>query len=315
MRFLPLILVAAVGCKRPPEAPQGLDDSTNYLMKNFYADDPTFQAGIQGFVDWYAKEGDALVGEDATVDTVDAYTVGDLTEESVGYLPIDDEILVDPKNETYEPRDLSRAKGVVSLAEMKCNWKVAEELLVRKDQHVVFSGDFEGYQRTFLGSRADFEGARKTLEFAPVDAPLEPFTGSFDPEPFATTLLMTENVIDPSAILTANMDPYPMNLDLRHGVYDIDGEPRAVLAIITYNIGAAWGSGGDNALLQGFSIELNIERGKQETLRMLAVWSEPKGGGVDPDSAIALSFAVKKAGAASDRMSDICAGEIDIPPE
>lgn len=313
---LPLLSIALlVGCKRPPEAPKGLDASTNYLMENFYADDLTFQAGMQGFLDWYAKEGDALVGEDATIDTVDAYTVGDLTPTSVAHLPIDDEILVDPSNDTYEKRDLSQAKGIVSLAEMKCNWKTAEELLVRPDQHVVFSGDFEGYERTYLGSRKDFEGARDSLEFEPVNDPLDAFSADFDQGAFSSTLLMTENVIDPTAVLTANMDPYPMNLDMRHGVYELDGEDRAVLAIVTYNIGAAWGSAGNNALLQGFSIEINVERSKNETLRMLAVWSQPKGGGIDPDSAIALSFAVKKAGAASQRMTDICAGEIEIPGE
>ena len=310
-----VVTTGLAACKRPPEAPKGLDASTNYLMKHFYDDDATFQAGIQGFVDWYDKDGKGLVGQDATVDTVDAYTVGDLTPDAVAHLPIDEEILVDPGDDTYAPRDLSRAKGVVSLAEMQCGWRTAEELLVRKDQHVVFDGDFEGYERTFLGSRKDFEGARDSLEFAPVDEPLDPWADGFDAAAFGTTLLMTENRVDPTAVLTANMDPYPMNLDLRHGVYDIDGEDVAVLAIVTYNIGAAWGSAGNNALLQGFSIEINVERKKNETLRMLAVWSEPKGGGVDPDSALALSFAVKKAGKASDRMSDICAGDITIPKE
>lgn len=310
-----VVTTSLVGCKRPPEAPKGLDASTNYLMKHFYDDDLMFQAGIQGFIDWYDKDGKGLVGEDATVDTVDAYTVGDLTAEAVAHLPIDEEILVDPNDETYEKRDLSRAKGVVSLAEMKCNWKTAEELLVRKDQHVVFETDFEGYQRDYLGSRGDFEAARGSLEFEPIDEPLDPWSGDFDAGAFSSTLLMTENTVDPTAVLTANMDPYPMNLDMRHGVFEIDGEETAVLAIVTYNIGAAWGSAGNNALLQGFSIELNVERKKNETLRMLAVWSEPKGGGVDPDSALALSFAVKKAGKASDRMSDICAGEISIPKE
>ena len=111
------------------------------------------------------------------------------------------------------------------------------------------------------------------------------------------------------------MDWYDMNLDMRHGVYDVNGEETAVLAIVTYNIEAAWGQAENNALLQSYSVEINIERGKNKTLRMLAVWSEPKGGGVDPDSALALNFAVNKAGKASDRMSDICAGEIDIAKE
>ncbi len=303
------------GCRRPPEAPKGLDASTNYLMAHFYDDDATFQAGVQGFVDWYERQGSALVGQDATVDTVDAYTVGDLTEEAIARLPIDDEILVDPDTDTWAPRDLSRAKGVVSLALMDCAWQTAEALLVRRDQDVVFSGDFEGYRRTFLGSRKAFEGARDTLEFDPVPEPLEPFGPDFDAAAYERTLLRTENEVDPTPVLTANMDWYPMNLDLRHGVVDLDGEPTAVLAIVTYNVAAAWGSAGNNALLQSYSVEVNVARGKRKTLRMLAVWSEPKGGGIEPDSALALSFAVKKAGDASDRMSAICAGELEIGPE
>ena len=191
------ILVAASGCKRPPEAPKGLDASTNYLMKHFYDDDLTFEAGVQGFVDWYDGEGSDLVGEDATLETVDAYTVGDLTADSIAHLPIEDEILVDPKNDTWEKRDISNAKGIVSLAEMDCHWTRAEELLVRKDQHVVFEDDFEGYKRTYVTSRADFEGARKDLDFARVNDPLDPWGPDFDGDATATTLMLTENEVDP----------------------------------------------------------------------------------------------------------------------
>ena len=62
IRWLPLIALT-VACKPPPEAPEGLDDSTNYLMKNFYASDALFEAGVQGFIDWYDAEGKALVGK------------------------------------------------------------------------------------------------------------------------------------------------------------------------------------------------------------------------------------------------------------
>jgi hypothetical protein len=281
-------------------------------MQHFYDDDPMFQAGVQGFVDWYDTEGKALVGERANGDTTDAYTVGDLTPEAVGYLPIDDEILVDPDNDTYEPRDLSKAKGIVSLAEMDCVWTVAEALLVRPDQHVVFSGDFEGYEREYLTSRKAFEDAAGSLEFAAIKDPLDPFADEFDSAAVESSLLRTLNQVDPTKVLIANMDPYPMYLDLRHGLYEVNGEEVGVLAIITYNVGAAWGGAGVNALLQGFSIEINIERQAKKTLRMLAVWSEPKGGGIEPDDPIALNFAVNKSLDASERLSDICAGEITL---
>ncbi len=315
MRYLSLVLIVSVGCKKPPPAPKGLDDSANYMMENFYASDDVFNAGITGFLEWYDKEGEALVGESANLDTVNSYTVGDLSPSSVAHLPIDDEILVDPKNDVYEKRDVTDAKGVVSLALMDCTWTRSEAYLARSDQHVVFEEDFEGYERTYLSSRKTFEDASADSDYDAVKDDLFPFDKDFDRDSYAKTLLMTENIVDPTAVLGANMERFDMNLDMRHTEYDLDGEPVGISAIITYNIEAAWGSAGSNALLQSFSIELNVERPKKKTLRMLTVWAHPKGGGIDPDSAIALNFAVNKALGSSERLSAICAGEIDIPKE
>ena len=58
-----------------------------------------------------------------------------------------------------------------------------------------------------------------------------------------------------------------------------------------------------------------MQRPDDKTLRMLAVWAEPKGGGIEPDSAFALTFAVNKSLAASERLSAVCAGEEEVPPE
>ena len=55
-----LFALALLGCKAPPEAPKGLDDSTRYLVRNFYTADPTFQAGVQGFIDWLEDQVDDL---------------------------------------------------------------------------------------------------------------------------------------------------------------------------------------------------------------------------------------------------------------
>ena len=314
IRWLPLIALT-VACKPPPEAPEGLDDSTNYLMKNFYASDALFEAGVQGFIDWYDTEGKALVGKGADLETTDAYTVGDLSADSIAHLPLEDEILIDKNKDEYGTRDLSRAKGVVSLAEMDCSWTRAEELLVRGDQNVVFSDDFEGYEREYVTSRSAFESGSADLSFDRITDDLDPFGPDYIAADFARSLLLTVNQVDPTAVLTSNIDFYEMNLDLRHGVFNISEEEVGVLAIITYNIEAAWGSAGNNALLQSYSVEINIERPNDKTLRMLAVWSEPLGGGIDPDSAIALNFAVNKSLAASERMSEICAGELEIDPE
>lgn len=313
-RWLPLFLLLAA-CKAPPPAPEGLDASTSYLIREFYADDLTFQAGVQGFMDWFAEEGFELVGERADTSNTGAFVINDLTEESLAHLPMDEEILLDADKDEVGPRDLSRAKGVVSLAEMQCAWTLAEAYLVRPDQNVIFDGDFEGYERTYLGDRAAFEGGSADNAYDAVDEKLDPYGGSFDDAAFARSLLRTENSVDPTSILTADIEAYPMHLDLRHGEFEIDGEPTGVLSILTWTEAAAWGSSGDNALLQSYSIEINVQRPDDKTLRMLAVWAEPKGGGIEPDSAFALNYAVNKSQDASDRLSAVCAGEEDVPDE
>lgn len=308
-----MIFVLLTACKPPPEAPQGLDDSTTFVLRNFYADDATFQAGLQGFLDWYENDGVALVGEEVTLETVDAYSIGDLTPEDIAHLPVVDEILVDPDDGTREPRDLTRAKGVVSLAEMDCDWKTAEALLVRPDQDAVFNGDWEGYERTYVTSRSAFESATQSGDYTAIHDALDPFADGFDGSATESTLMLTTNVVDPTAVLTSNLERYEMSLDVRHGEFDLgDGEPVSGFAIITYAVDAAWGGGGNNALLQSFSVEVNVARPGDKTLRMLAVWSEPKGAGIEPDSALALNFAVNKSLDSSERLSGICAGDIPI---
>jgi hypothetical protein len=307
-----LIALALFACKAPPEAPEGLDESTRYLVRNFYTADDSFEAGVQGFVDWYDEEGSALVGESANIDTLDAYTIGDLQLADIEHLPINMRILLDKDKDEFGQRDLSRAKGVVSLAEMDCDWTKAEQLLVRPDQDVVFSDDFEGYERSYVTKRSVFEGGTKALDFAPIRNDLDPWGDDFDPEDYASSLLLTENIVDPTRVLVADMEPYSMNLDLRHGLFEVDEVETGVVSIVTYNIEAAWGDKGENALLQSYSVEINIERKGGKTLRMLAVWAEPRGGGIEPDSAIALNFAVNKSLASSERMSGICSGEIEL---
>ncbi|MFT4626991.1 MAG: hypothetical protein ACI8PZ_005672 [Myxococcota bacterium] len=307
-----LLVVGLLGCKPPPEAPQGLDESTRYLVRNFYTADADFQAGVQGFVDWYEDEGVDLVGEAANTDTLDAYTIGDLSPSDIAHLPIENRILLNMDKDEWGQRDLSRAKGVVSLAEMDCKWTKAEKLLVRGDQDVVFSDDFEGYERTYVSKRTAFEGATSALEFDAVKEDLDPWAPDFEPADFERSLLLTENMIDPTRVLVADMESYAMNLDLRHGQFEIGEDELGVLSIVTYNIEAAWGSKGENALLQSYSVEINVERPGNKTLRMLAVWAEPLGGGIEPDSALALNFAVNKSLASSERLSDICAGEIEL---
>ena len=141
MRRFTLMLMAVVlasGCKPPPPAPEGLDASSAYLIREFHAADDVFDAGLQGFMEWFDDEGFELVGERATSDTTDAFTVGDLSDTDISYLPV------------VSGRDIEAAAGIVSLSDMDCEVAQSEALLVRPDQFNVFADDWDAYDRTFF---------------------------------------------------------------------------------------------------------------------------------------------------------------------
>jgi hypothetical protein len=307
-------LVALGACKEPPPAPEGLHQASAYMVREFYADDLTFGAGVQGFINWFNTEGQDQLGVAADFESTDAFKVDTLTLADLAHLPLDAEILIDAKDDTMAARDPSLARGVVSLAEMACTWKEAEALLARPDQDTVFAGDWEGYERTYLTDVDVFTDASAADDYDAIPDRLDPFADDFDADRYAQTLLLTDNMADPTSVLTSNIEAYPMDLDLRHGRFEVDGEELGVLAILTYNRGAAWGASENAALLQSYSLELNVERPGGRTLRMLTVWAEPfdRSGLVPPDSPAALVYAVNKSLESSDRISQICAGEIEI---
>jgi hypothetical protein len=315
---LPLLLAVAA-CQPPPPAPEGLDDSTSFLIREFWSDDATFQAGIQGFMQWFEDEGKDLVGERATTENTEAFTVGDLQGDDVAHLPLNPQVQTESDG-TSIARDTTLAKGVVSLAEMDCDWLRAEDLLIRADQDTIFPNDWAGYDREYATDVDVFTAASRSETFSAVRDTVTPFaahedggfSGDFDPEAYGDTLMFTFNDADPTPVLVANLPAYPLDLHFRHGIYDIDGEPTGAFAILTFNRDAIWGSAGANALLQSYSMEINVQRPGDKTLRMLAVWAEPKGGGVSADSALALNYAVNKSLTSSETLSDICAGVIEV---
>lgn len=297
----------AAGCAPPPPpAPEGLDESARYMIREFYRDDAFFGAGLQGFMGWYDDEGYLLVGESATNENTDSFTVNDLIPSDVEHLAL---------AELEGGRDVATAAGVVSLAEMDCSWKQSEALLTRADQDTVFDGTWEGYSREFQTSRPNFENAQAEGDMAEVDIDLERFVEGFDMTPYESSILLTRNFPDPASLLGVNIPEYEMFLDLRHGYYEIDGEMTPVLAILTFTVDEAYGPNGDNGLRQSYSIEINVARPDDKTLRMLAVWAEPVSSIADPDDPFVLNYAVNTSLAASDRMTEVCTGAVEIPPE
>ena len=267
-------------------------------------------------MNWFELEGQTLLGlipgEEGT--TTDAFLVADLTDEDISQLPLEAEIVLsyDGDEPVYGPRDITRSAGVVSLAEMDCSWKEAEALLLRHDQDTLFSNDWESYSRTAYPDEERFAAADASGDFAAIDDVIDPYADGFDASPYASSILFTDNIADPSSVLGVDLPAYDLNLDMRHGLFEVNDTELAVLAIVTYNPAAVWGDSGSNGLVQSYSVELNIERPDDKTLRMLAVWAEPASNLIDPDSSLSLNYAVSKSRDASVRLSEICAGEIVV---
>lgn len=321
-----LAVLSASACKPPPPAPEGLDASAKYMVRNFYADDATFQAGIEGFLAWFEDEGKDLVGlgpdENAGRPT-DAFTVNDLEADDVALLPLDDEIVLaennpdDDADDEMGARDLSKAPGVVSVAEMNCTWKDSEKLLVRPDQHNVFVLDWEGYERTYETPRETFETATADEDFTEINEAFNPSDAGFVAADYAKSVLLTQNMADPTPLMGVDIPAYPLRLELRHGVFTPTdgGDDFGVFAILTYDPGAVWGPTGDNGLVQEFSIEINVQRPGNKTLRTLAVWAQPESPIIGADSVLALNYAVNKSLKSSQTLSDVCDGTTQIDAE
>ena len=53
MRRLLVLLVPTLllpACEPPPPAPEGLDAASSFVIREFYNDDASFEAGLQGFM-------------------------------------------------------------------------------------------------------------------------------------------------------------------------------------------------------------------------------------------------------------------------
>ena len=310
--LLTLPVLALTGCEPPPPAPEGLDAASSFVIREFYNDDASFEAGLQGFMNWFYDEGEALVGlRPSDIETegeesgTDSFTVGALTAADIGHLPANP-----------DGAGLENASGVVSLAEMSCPWQVAEDFLVRPDQSEVFDA-WDAYDREYRNSLDVFNQATDDLDFAPITEKLDVWGGGFEHSDWEKSILFTVNQADPAEFLGANVDAYELFLDIRHGVFDLTdantGEtaPTGIFAIVTYITGKALDSGGENGLVQSYSVEINVERPGNKTLRMLAVWAEPmmNGESVLPGHALhnaALNLSVGTSLEQSEQLDEKC---------
>jgi len=308
--LLPLVL-ALGACTPPPPAPEGLDEAARFVFREFYANDATVGAGLTGLMNWYEEEGYVLSGQGATIDEeteeegvqpASAFTLADLQWEDLERIPVPD-----------DDRNIEDANGIVSLQEMPCSWKEAEALLVRQDQFHVFEGDFDSYERTYLTSRGSFEAARETLDFAPIPFELPDIHApDYSHDGLESAVMLTKNRVTSTELgVTLN---YEMELDFRHGLFEVQGELTPVWMIISWLEEPASGQGGANTFEQAYSIEVTYGTG-DTSLRIFANWTYVDSAIAGPDSPIWSTGAVNKSREAAERLGAICAGDIEIPDE
>lgn len=307
------VVLALTACKAPPPAPEGLDASARYMIRNFYQDDLVFGAGVTGYLDWFENGGGKeLVGVVATPETdVTSFTVSPLEADDVAALPLDAEIVLDPggpgaEDDQLGPRDLSKAVGVIAVDEIPCTWQQVEGLLLGPDPASIFP-TYEAYERTYLTSSKTYFDASKSGDFVPMDAPFDPHAPGADVDAYAPSLLLTDNLPDPAPQpLVGDLPPFELKIEARHGEYAVDDAQVGLAAVLSYAPGAMWKEGGGDGMRQTFAMEMLAELHGDSTLRMLAVWSEPDMLGVDPSAPIALYLAVQQAQSSNKDMRAAC---------
>jgi hypothetical protein len=291
-----IALLALGGCRHLTEAPSGLEDSLRFLYREFYSDDDTVAAGLTGLLDWIDQDGAEMLGERADLENVGAFELGPLDRSDLVRTPVEE----DP--------DPSGAPGVVSVASMACRWERAEGLLVRGDQDVVFEGTWDLYDRAYGTSREVYEAAR--------DEGIDPVRDEIPEDGLgdqASALLLTDNTVEASELgYTLSFD---VRLQFRHGLWEVQGEERPAFLILGYMPAAAWTDGGETGLRQSYSIDVNIEDEPGSTLRVFGAWSEMVSPLLPADSPMVLASGVNKAQDTAERLSRICAGELEIAPE
>lgn len=297
---LSLVGATLLGCERPPEAPEGLDESTRYLLREFYGDHSTLGAGLSGLMSWYESDGVDLLDRSATLDTSADFTLAPLGADDVAHL----DVVGDP--------DPALAEGTIAVSSLTCAWPDAEALLVRGDQDHVFDGKWSEYERTYISDRAAYEGARTEDSF-PALPLLDPASEDFPTTAEAPGVLLTENAVGTDEVgVQLN---YTLVLHFRHGVFTVGEEERRATVILSWQPERADGASGTNSLEQVYSVEVLIEEGAG-TLRFVATWnqviSELLG---DDEGNILVTTAVNRMKAFAGRMSEICDGTIVLEAE
>ncbi len=302
MRRAPVLfaaLAALSGCTAdPPDAPEGAEEGTRFLMREFYADDATIGAGLTGLMNWYDSEGAAIAGDspDLSEDEAQDWTLEPLDAEDLAVTQV-----------SSTDRPLDSMNGVIGVGSVLCTFEEVEALGARADQDVVFDGEWAHYARTFGTARAEYEAA--VADGIPgLPDGIDPVDGDF--EAVAHSLMRTTNALGTLEVGVA-LD-YTLHLDFRHGIFDIQGEERRATVILTWQPDPTTGDGGSNSLHQTFAIDALVEV-DGGIRRFAATWNDVESVATGTDLLVRLT--VNRINDFAERMSEICEGEVELPPE
>ena len=134
--LLNLLFLTAVGCKRPPDAPDTLDDLASYLYEHVMDDEEYLVAGIDNLETWLSEDNEAEEFETNLDSTAEGYTVTNLSEEAVVSLD-------------GVERDLNNLLGAAVGYDIDLEVEQVIDALIGRDMMEVFPGNYQSYERTF----------------------------------------------------------------------------------------------------------------------------------------------------------------------
>ncbi|MCO4771548.1 MAG: hypothetical protein KDA24_16060 [Deltaproteobacteria bacterium] len=286
-------------CQAPaPDAPEGAEEGTRFLMSSFYADDATIGAGLTGLMNWYDDEGSAIEGDTPGIEEGEAqdWTLAPLTADDLA-----------PTQVSTTDRPLDSMPGFIGVGTVLCTFEEAEALGGRADQDVVYDGEWAHYARTFESARADYDAATAgTIPGLPdgVDPLVDDLSAT------AHSLMTTSNALGTLEVGVA-LD-YTLNLHFRHGVFDIQGEERRATLILTWQPDPTTGEGGNNSLHQTFAIDALVEV-DGGVRRFAATWNDVESAVSAPT--VVARLTINRINDFAERMTEICTGAAELPAE
>lgn len=298
-----LAILALVACKNTPSAPEGLGDVSRHVVRHYFDDDAMFAAGVQGFLTSMQSDGDTLLS-----DKDNALTIDDLEPGDIAHLPLPSTLLADAAKDESIDRDPTEAAGVAAVSRIPCDLDAVANTLLRGDQDVVFPDDWAAFDRTAITDEDRFRQARRDGVYHAFSEPFDPYDAL--PEGGESSIWLTTNVADPPSLLSGivDIDPFEVRIDFRQGIFETEEGPVEVLAMLSWMPEAAWGEAESNALLQNYTVELNVAQ-DDEVLRLFTVWAHPlsKIAPMPADADLPLQQLSLRARRTHERLAVVCA--------